>query len=383
MENHILSVTRNIIPYVKELRSLEQIKSSSDAILMQQLDYWFARYPDGFYKFLSPCQHPDYNNGDSWIEELGFSSKEFRTAFSHIGIVYKSKKLYDIATDKFQNHFYCSYQDRISKKTYYFRNHTLVDQALFGLNPEKKALKPFSLLEVTNGHLQKLPMGISRSDRSAFLEVTNGHLQKLPIGTSKSIYTDITPEITSEPTQPEAVDGGMDSPTGLSIPGVQTIPLSTNSQKVGSPQISDYLPNGLNVSPVENLSQQAKLTTWGEFESLVREGVEHFKLQSSHKRIYKNLLERLFLLTPSKLKSFLNWRLNALKTSSAYKDRQCNLITVLGSLNNNFRDDPEKVETFLVEWESFCGDAIAENAKKIPVSTSLRDKWKQEKVNTK
>lgn len=128
MKNKILVITQHSVAYVKELRPLTG--SVIGCILMQQLDYWFNQKPDGFYKFLEPCKHRSYKPGDSWIEELAFSKSEFRTAFSQIGAVYKSKSQFEAAKDKFQGKFYCSYHDRINGLTWYFRNHAVVDQAL-------------------------------------------------------------------------------------------------------------------------------------------------------------------------------------------------------------------------------------------------------------
>ena len=55
MKNKVLSIFHVSIPYVKELRAITG--SMEGCILMQQLDYWFALKPDGFYKFLEPV-HP-------------------------------------------------------------------------------------------------------------------------------------------------------------------------------------------------------------------------------------------------------------------------------------------------------------------------------------
>ena len=131
MKNRILHLTRNTIPYVKELHSIAG--GVLGCLVMQQLDYWFENHPEGFYKFLLPSEHPAYKNGDSWTEELGMSVDEFRTAFDKIGLRYKSKSEFDKAEDKFKGKFYCSYVDRRSNLTYYFRNHDLVDAALDGL----------------------------------------------------------------------------------------------------------------------------------------------------------------------------------------------------------------------------------------------------------
>ncbi len=128
MKNRILYLTRNTIPYVKELHPIAG--GVLGCLVMQQLDYWFEGHPEGYYKFLMPSDHPAYKNGDSWTEELGMSVDEFRTAFDKIGLRYKSKSEFDKAEDKFQGKFYCSYVDRRSNLTYYFRNHDLVDAAL-------------------------------------------------------------------------------------------------------------------------------------------------------------------------------------------------------------------------------------------------------------
>jgi hypothetical protein len=129
MKNRILYLTRNIIPYSKDLQPLAQ--SVVGCILMQQLDYWFEHYSDGFYKFAEPSPgHPQYKTGESWCEELGLSIIEFRTAFDKIGIRYKSKSQFEQTEDKFQGKYYCSYFDRRENLTYYRRNHSLLDDAL-------------------------------------------------------------------------------------------------------------------------------------------------------------------------------------------------------------------------------------------------------------
>ncbi|MGV0998959.1 MAG: hypothetical protein ACOYBQ_06500 [Fluviibacter sp.] len=141
MKNRILHLTRNTIPYVKELHAIAG--GVLGCLVMQQLDYWFEGHPEGYYKFLMPSDHPAYKIGDSWTEELGMSKDEFRTAFDKIGIRYKSKSEFEQAPDKFQGKFYCSFVDRRSNLTYYFRNHDLVDAALDELlsKPAQKQAK--------------------------------------------------------------------------------------------------------------------------------------------------------------------------------------------------------------------------------------------------
>ena len=129
MRNKILHITSKIIPYVRELRLIA--KSVTGCLLMQQLDFHFAKYPHGYYKFLEPCHNSkSYKRGQSWQEELGFSADEFRTAFDKIGVRYLSKSAFDAAPDKFQDKLYCSYFDKQQGLTYYFRNHPVVDAAL-------------------------------------------------------------------------------------------------------------------------------------------------------------------------------------------------------------------------------------------------------------
>lgn len=132
MRNRILAITRGSIPYVPELRPLTG--SVTATILMQQLDYWFERHPDGFYKFqdASP-DNPAYRPGDSWSEELNFSVAELRNAFDQIGHRHKSKTEWNESTDPFNGKFYCCYTDRRTRLTFYFRNHAKVDAALDAL----------------------------------------------------------------------------------------------------------------------------------------------------------------------------------------------------------------------------------------------------------
>lgn len=193
MRNKILSVTRNVVPYVKGLRSLPLIKSVVACILMQQLDYWFKDYPQGFYKFLEQpaTNHRAYKVGDSWTEELGISADEFRTAFDQIGIRYKSKKEYDAAEDKFQGKYYCSYTDKLARLTHYFRNHEVVDAALDTL----------SALGGSNGNLYNPAMPASR----------NGHGQAIGAVSPKPHITETTTETTQKITSRE--ERGADAPT--------------------------------------------------------------------------------------------------------------------------------------------------------------------------
>lgn len=116
--------SRDFIPYYPKLSS--KFGSVTSAILFAKLEHLFAENSnEPFHKFLKPCEHKEYEKGESWIEELGMTETEFRTAFSKIGVAYKSKKEFDNSDDKFQGKCYCSYIDRIERKTYYFINKSL------------------------------------------------------------------------------------------------------------------------------------------------------------------------------------------------------------------------------------------------------------------
>ncbi|MDF2596249.1 MAG: hypothetical protein K0R69_2590, partial [Clostridia bacterium] len=124
-----------ILKYYPELN--EVTGSINATIVLLQLEYWFTKNAGNkFYKFLDACEHEHYKAGDSWVEELGFSKHEFRTAFSKIGKVYKSTKAFKASTDVFGDKYYASYYDRIKGLTYYIRNTAKLDELL---NPSNKS----------------------------------------------------------------------------------------------------------------------------------------------------------------------------------------------------------------------------------------------------
>ena len=124
------------IIYYPELR--EYAGSINAVIILSHLETCFRQQGKLFYKFMEPCAHRDYKEGTSWVEELQMTSTEFRTAFKHIGVVYKSKKAFNKSEDKFQGKMYLSYYDRITKLTYYVRNNELVNRKLHKLEESPK-----------------------------------------------------------------------------------------------------------------------------------------------------------------------------------------------------------------------------------------------------
>lgn len=178
MQNQTLAITKSCIPYFKELRVLAG--SVTATILMQQLDYWFSKTNgEAFYKFKAPCQNKHYKDGDSFVEELGFSIEEFTTAFSKIGIAYKSKTEFETESDKFKGMFYCSYFDRKEGLTFYYRNHKLLDtklDELFTGNRQiqftetdkanlQKPTKPVSSIYISEDYNNKLQQDIKKINK--------------------------------------------------------------------------------------------------------------------------------------------------------------------------------------------------------------------------
>ncbi|MBC7807091.1 MAG: hypothetical protein H7145_13190 [Akkermansiaceae bacterium] len=149
MKNNALSLTAGSVPYIKELRPIAG--SIAACIVMQQLDFWFARHADGFYKFLEAAEnHEAYRVGDSWCEELGVTADEFRTAFDKLAVRYTSRTAFEAARnagDVFAGRYYCSYFDKRRGLTYYLRNHEAVDAALdrlFASTPPPNSRNPVS-----------------------------------------------------------------------------------------------------------------------------------------------------------------------------------------------------------------------------------------------
>ncbi|NEX63435.1 hypothetical protein [Noviherbaspirillum galbum] len=107
------------------------------AIFMTQLEYWFEKKPNGFYKFQSKASHALYKNGQSWQEELGgLSEHRVRTLFLEIGVRYTDKSSLQKAKesgDLFNGKYYACYVNRATNVTTYYRNHALVDEFLYDL----------------------------------------------------------------------------------------------------------------------------------------------------------------------------------------------------------------------------------------------------------
>lgn len=92
----ILADERNVIAYRPKLAMF--LGSVTGAILLQQIFFRFAHHDNQeFYKFREACSHKLYKAGDSWCEELGFTTKQFDTALGIIGTkIEKGKSKADV-----------------------------------------------------------------------------------------------------------------------------------------------------------------------------------------------------------------------------------------------------------------------------------------------
>tara|TARA_Y100000815_G_C13304971_1_gene486081 strand:+ start:439 stop:1527 length:1089 start_codon:yes stop_codon:yes gene_type:complete len=182
--NKSIAFTSRRIPYLPELKAY--CKTTNACILMTQLEYRFASMPEGFYKFLSPCEHTLYKEGDSWTEELAFSEAEMRNAFENIGEKYSSiKKILEISQkggDPFVGKYYLSFRDVRNNLTYYKRNHQMVNkvaematQAFDPIAQQQmlEALEEISFLETNNDASQKLTLLSSGTQQSEFPYIRN------------------------------------------------------------------------------------------------------------------------------------------------------------------------------------------------------------------
>lgn len=61
-----------MVPYLSFLNAYTGSPTAS--ILLMRCLYWMEKKDAPFYKFLKPCEHPFYREGDSFVEELGFST---------------------------------------------------------------------------------------------------------------------------------------------------------------------------------------------------------------------------------------------------------------------------------------------------------------------
>lgn len=110
---NVIRQDQNIVIYRPEFRQIAGSVTAS--ILLQQIIYRCGDKGE-FYKFKEPCKHKLSRGGDSWCEELEFSSEEFDTTLKKISTkVNKDSDLSNITTPVY-------YWTTIDRVTYYALN---------------------------------------------------------------------------------------------------------------------------------------------------------------------------------------------------------------------------------------------------------------------
>ncbi len=164
----ILAEDKDLITYRKSLR--EVAGSVTATILLQQIIFR-SKGKEKFYKFKASCNHAMYKEGDSWIDELGFSIKEFDNAIKRIGTKITQKISRSNILNKTDATGIVLYWTDSDRVTWYQLNRDLL------------------------GKLLKRIYQVS--DQRAFSKVTKGHLP---------LVTETTTETTTE-NMPQGGDG--------------------------------------------------------------------------------------------------------------------------------------------------------------------------------
>lgn len=119
------------IPYVADLLKLELVKIINACLVMARFEILFSQNPEHFCKYMRPCLAQDKLGGLSLREELGMNRAVLDSAVKEIVYTHPTKEGFLKARDKFKGKFYCRYVDVYDyNKTYYFRNHKLVNSCL-------------------------------------------------------------------------------------------------------------------------------------------------------------------------------------------------------------------------------------------------------------
>lgn len=143
-------------------------------IIVSQLEYWFSKMGNKFYKFIEPSYNQRaYREGDSWTEELEISRKTFTRVFDEIGIRYKSKSAFKEAENKFQGKRYASYYDRQKKTTVFLKN-TEVDPPTSNYFLKKESRKNTILkIKSSISPIENSKVSSSQSSNPVFVKKKN------------------------------------------------------------------------------------------------------------------------------------------------------------------------------------------------------------------
>jgi len=127
----------------KGLGCLRQFKFSDEAILIiDRLEYWFEKFPDGFYKHTTDCADQKELPGECWVKELGISRPTFKKYFAEIGAIYTDPQ--KCLEEEFQAKYYYSVMlEGDNHRTLYQRNHSKANRIQSWLRFNRKLMKGF------------------------------------------------------------------------------------------------------------------------------------------------------------------------------------------------------------------------------------------------
>lgn len=165
--------------YVPELRQLFD-GDEKTCLMMAQLEYWFGKYPNGFYKFMDipKGENPGYKTGQSWAEEMGMSVDKIKNGLASICESYNSYTDYKKQEgDKFKGKFYLRYFHKPSHQMYFLRNHELVN----------RELKNHSLEELSIIFREKCSVGFGNSEKPSS---TNEETDNLEVIEGEFVFTE-------------------------------------------------------------------------------------------------------------------------------------------------------------------------------------------------
>ena len=135
----LLANLKNAIYYIPDLARLTG-KVTAALLLQQVIQYSGAARGriEPFYKFRAPCEHTLYRPGDSWLERLAFSPKEFDTALRTIGTKIRRGESKKAALGGGEIQHLVLYWTDSSRVTWYLLNGPLFERKLRELKAAKK-----------------------------------------------------------------------------------------------------------------------------------------------------------------------------------------------------------------------------------------------------
>ena len=191
------------IPYKKQYNAVTGSVLAS--ILLQQIAYWDrTQGSQPFYKFIAPCSHKLYKEGESWQEELGFSKNEFMGAISRIATKIKKGVSKSEVLGALNAKSLIIYWTDASRVTWWQVNTALLNQVIEGILLDAIRADKYGNL------ITKPGFTLSNSENRIYLEDPKTGIT-LPKSENRNyLYSENTTENTTESmeqTDPESTPG--------------------------------------------------------------------------------------------------------------------------------------------------------------------------------